>query len=170
MYSSFGRGVFECSDSNSIAICVNELVSKLRDRKSPDSEFDAGFEQIIYTKLHSGQKSLVQYILKKVAMHEGQPYIGETDDLTIEHLLAQSTAKNGTREMTIGQIGNLLLVDAKTNEMLSTNDFSYKKEILLDRGYKLPAVLLEADALTDEVVAANTARISELSREIIWKV
>jgi hypothetical protein len=170
MYSSFGRGVFECADSNSVANCVNELVAKLRDRESPASEFDAGFEQVIYTKIHSSQKSLVQYILKKVAMHEGQPFIGETDDLTIEHLLSQSTAKSGARESTIGQIGNLILVDAKTNEMLSTNDFAHKKQILLDRGYKLPKVLVEADTLTDEVVAANTARISELSREIIWKV
>lgn len=170
MYSSFGRGVFECDDSNNVAICVNELVSKLRDRAPPPSEFDAGFEQVIYTKLHSSQKSLVQYILKKVAMHEGQPFIGETDDLTIEHLLSQSTARAGSKESTIGQIGNLILVDAKTNEMLSTNDFAHKKQILLDRGYKLPGVLVEADALTDEVVAANTSRISELSREIIWKV
>lgn len=170
MYSSFGRGVFDCGDSNSVAICVSELVAKLRDRESPASEFDAGFEQIIYTKLHSSQKSLVQYILKKVAMHEGQPFIGETDDLTIEHLLSQSTAKSGARELTIGQVGNLILVDAKTNEMLSTNDFTHKKQILLDRGYKLPSVLVEADTLTDEVVAANTARISALSREIIWKV
>jgi hypothetical protein len=170
MYSSFGRGVFDCADSNSVAICVNELVAKLRDRESAASEFDAGFEQVIYTKLHSSQKSLVQYILKKVAMHEGQPFIGETDDLTIEHLLSQSTAKSGARESTIGQVGNLILVDAKTNEMLSTNDFAHKKQILLDRGYKLPDVLVDADTLTDEVVAANTARISELSREIIWKV
>lgn len=170
MYSSFGRGVFEASDSNSIAICINDLVAKLRDRESSASEFDAGFGQIIYTKLHSSQKSLVQYILKKVALHEVQPYIGETDDLTIEHLLSQSTAKTGSSELTIGQIGNLFLVDAETNGMLSTNDFAQKKRILLDRGYKLPNLLLEADTLTDEVVAANTARISELSREIIWKV
>ena len=170
MYSSFGRGVFDCSDSNGVALCVSELVEKLRDRESPASEFDAGFEQIIYTKLHSSQKALVQYILKKVAMHEGQPFIGGTDDLTIEHLLSQSSSKSGAKDSTIGQVGNLILVDAKTNEMLSTNDFSHKKRILLDRGYKLPSVLVDADTLTDEVVAANTARISELAREIIWKV
>lgn len=170
MYSSFGRSVFECADSNTVALCVSELVSKLRYREAPASEFDAGFEQIIYTKLHSSQKSLVQYILKKVAMHEGQPFIGETDDLTIEHLLSQSAARNGAKDSTIGQLGNLILVDSKTNEMLSTNDFSHKKEILLERGYKLPSILIDADTLTDEVVRANTARISELARNVIWKV
>lgn len=170
MYSSFGRQVFSSGDSNDVAQCISELVSKLRDREVAASEFDAGFEQIIYTKLHSAQKTLVQYILKKVAIFEGQPFIGETDDLTIEHLLSQSTAKSGAKESVIGQIGNLILVDAKTNEMLSTNDYGDKKRILLGRGYKLPDILLDADTLSDEVVAANTARISELARETIWKV
>lgn len=170
MYSSFGRQVFGCTDSNGVAQCITELVSKLRDREVASSEFDAGFGQVIYTKAHSSQKALVQYILKKVALFEGQPFIGETDDLTIEHLLSQSMAKGGAKESTIGKVGNLILVDAKTNEMLSTNDYSHKKKILLDRGYKLPSILLESDELTDEIVTENTARISELARETIWKV
>ena len=170
MYSSFGRQVFSSLDSNEIGKCINELLSKLRDREVAESEFNAGFGQVIYTKLHSAQKSLVQYILKKVALHEGQPFVGESDDLTIEHLLPQSSSKSGVRDAVVGQIGNLVLVDAKTNEMLSTNDYSQKKSILLQRGYKLPTDLLNQDELTDEVVMANTARIAKLAREVIWKV
>lgn len=170
MYSSFGRQVFESSDSNEVGQAIVDLVNKLRDREAPVSEFDAAFEQIVYTKAHSAQKTLVQYILKKVAMYEGQPFIGETDDLTIEHLISQSSGKNGRTEAVIGQLGNLVLVDAKTNEMLSTNDYKEKKSILLSRGYKLPDLLMSIDSLTDEVIAANTARISELSRKTIWKV
>lgn len=170
MYSSFGRQVFSSDDSNAIGKCINDLTSKLRDREVPSSEFDVGFEQVIYTKLHSSQKALVQYILKKVAMHEGQPFIGETDDLTIEHLVSQSSSKGGVKETVIGQLGNLILVDSKTNEMLSTNDFKEKKAILISRGYKLPDILMDADSLTEEVVKANTLRISELSRTQIWRV
>lgn len=170
MYSSFGRQVFAATDSAGVLRAIKDLNEKLQDREVPSSEFDAGFEQIIYTKTHSAQKSLVQYILKKVAMYEGQPFIGETDDLTIEHLLSQSMSKQGLKDSVIGQIGNLLLVDAKTNEMLSTNDFSQKKEILVSRGYKLPSILLEAETLTPEIVAENTARLSKIAREEIWKV
>lgn len=170
MFSSFGRQVFAGNDSNSVAQSISELVSKLQDREVPVSEFDAGFEQVIYTKIHPSQNALVQYILKKVSLSEQQPFIGGTDDLTIEHLLSQSTRKRGNSESLLGQLGNLILVDAKTNEMLSTNDFRAKRSILVDRGYKLPSILLEADELTDEVVVANTARISALARDIIWKV
>jgi len=170
MYSSFGRQVFASDDSNAVAQCIADLVGKLRDREVAETEFDAGFGQVIYTKTHSAQKALVQYILKKVALYEGQPFIGDTDDLTIEHLLSQSTGKGGGREGVIGQIGNLVLVDSKTNELLSTNNFATKKSILEDRGYKLPKILTDANELSDEVIEENTARISTLARAVIWKV
>jgi hypothetical protein len=170
MYSSFGRQVFNATDSNRVAKCIADLVAKLREREVAPSEFDAGFEQIIYTKVHSSQKSLVQYILRKVAIHECQPTVGHSDDLTIEHLLSQSMSKSGLSEEVIGQIGNLVLVDSETNNLLSTNDFRQKKQILINRGYKLPALLLESEELTPEVVHKNTMRISELAREVVWKV
>jgi len=170
MYSSFGRQVFSASDSNEVGRCVNDLVGKLREREVAASEFDAGFEQVVYTKTHSAQKSLVQYILRRVALHEAQPTVGHTDDLTIEHLFSQSMSKKGLGDSVIGQIGNLLLVDQETNNLLSTNNFALKRQILVDRGYKLPKLLLDADELSAEIVHANTMRISELARSSIWKV
>lgn len=170
MYASFGRQIFHAADSNAIGPIIGDLLGKLRDREVAESQFNAGFEQIIYTRLHSGQKSLIQYILRKVAIHEGQPTIGDTEDLTIEHLLPQSSSKGGLNDSTVGQVGNLILVDAKTNELLSTNDFSQKKSILIDRGYKLPEVLTSASTLTPDIVAQNTSRIAKLAREVIWRV
>lgn len=170
MYSSFGRAIFNADDGNEVGQYISELVEKLREREPIPSEFDAGFEQILYTKVHSSQKALVQYILKKMAIFEGQPSIGESDELTIEHLVSQSKRKDGIDEQVIGQLGNLILVDAKTNEMLSTNDFGVKKQILKERGYILPDILQQADELDEEVIRANTARISEAARERVWKV
>lgn len=60
MYSSFGRQIFECGDSGEAASIISDLVAKLRDREVSGSEFDVGFEQIIYTNKHSSQKALVQ--------------------------------------------------------------------------------------------------------------
>lgn len=170
MYSSFGRQVFNASDSKGVAKEIAELVTKLREREVAQSEFDAGFEQIIYTKTHSSQKSLVQYILRKVAVYECQPTVGHSDDLTIEHLFSQSMSKKGLSENVIGQIGNLILVDSETNNLLSTNDFAQKKAILAQRGYKLPDILLECDELSAEVVYQNTLRLAALARDVIWKV
>ena len=170
MYSSFGRQIFECTNSGDAASVIADLVSKLREREVAPSEFDVGFEQVIFTNKHSSQKALVQYILRKVAMYEGQPFIGETDDLTIEHLVPQSSSKLDDDHLILGQIGNLILVDQKTNGMLSTSEFSEKKRILKDRGYVLPSMLDGVDKLDEETIRANTQRISQLAREKIWKV
>lgn len=170
MYSSLGRQVFDAADGQEVAQAIRDLVQKLRERDPPESEFNVGFEQIVFTRLHSAQKSLVQYILKKIALHEGQPFIGGTDDLTIEHLLPQASAKKGMSEELIGQLGNLILVDGETNTLLSMNDFASKKVILLDRGYKLPKVLTDAVDLDAKVISENTARIAKLAREQVWKV
>ena len=170
MYASFGRGVFEASDANAVARHINELVLKLREREAIPSEFDAGFEQIIYTKKHSSQRTLIQYILKKIAMFECQPFIGESDDLTIEHLVPQAKIGDGFEDSTIGQIGNLILVDEETNGLLAHNDFAAKRTVLTQRGYKLPEAFIGADALTPELIRANTLRIAEIAREKVWKV
>jgi hypothetical protein len=170
MHSSFGRQVFDANDSNEVGVAIEELIAKLRDREVATSEFDAGFEQIIFTRLHSSQKSLVQYILRNVSLFEKQPFIGDSEDLTIEHLLPQAKSKDGKNDDVIGQIGNLMLIDQETNRQLSDNDFKHKKAILMDRGYKLPDILLDSDQIDEDVIRANTSRVAELARTRIWRV
>ncbi len=170
MYSSFGRQIFGANDTTKAIGAISELKSKLRARESDPDEFDVGFNQIVFTREYSSQKSLVQYILRKIAAHEEQPFIGETDDLTIEHLLSQSARKNGSTVSDIGKIGNLILVDTKTNEALATKGFEDKKSILLDRGYKLPKILTEAKDITPDIISQNTARIAKIARDEVWKI
>ena len=170
MYSSFGRQVFNARDSNEVAQAIDDLTRKLRERTVADEEFDIGFSQVIYTKSHASQKSLVQYILKKIAIYEKQPFIGETDDLTIEHLRPQAGLSWGDRDDIVGQIGNLMLVDSETNGLLANNEFKHKKQILVDRGYKLPTILSDSEEISEEIISANTQRISKLARDHIWSI
>ena len=74
------------------------------------------------------------------------------------------------KDEVVGQIGNLMLVDDKTNEKLSTNDFAQKKKILSAAGYQIPEILKRAKTLDARAIRRNTKRISELSRDVIWKV
>lgn len=170
MYSSFGRQVFNSDDASEVISAIADLRSKLKQRGPAETEFHAGFGQISYTKTQSSQKSLVQYILRKVSAYEAQPFIGETDDLTIEHLLPQAGKKTGFSEDVIGSLGNLILIDSKTNELLSSKSYKDKKKILMDKGYRLPQILIDADDISPEIIKANTMRISDLSRTTVWKV
>lgn len=170
MYSSFGRSIFEASDSNEVGILIEGLIEKLREKEVPYSEFDAGFGQIIFTKQHSLQKPIVQYTLKKISKIELQTTIGDSEDLTIEHLRPESMITDRNSANLIGQIGNLMLVDKDTNNKLGTLSFSEKKIILKEAGYKIPAILEDTDELSDEVIIENTRRLSELARGNFGKV
>ena len=170
MYSSFGRQVFQAKNSQEVVVAIKDLLKKLTEREFSEEEFNVGFTQVTYTKNQSSQKSLVQYILRKIAKHEAQPAIGHTDELTIEHLLPESSMKLGVPESTVGQIGNLLLIDTETNGLLGQKNFLAKKAILQKRGYKLPELFEDADEITPELIFENTSRISKIARTKIWKV
>ena len=70
----------------------------------------------------------------------------------------------------VGQLGNLMLVDSKTNGMLKEKPFVEKKKILKERGYSLPEIFSGEPNLSRELIEANTRRISGLSREQVWKI
>lgn len=170
MYSSFGRQIFDSKNSDRAGIAISEFVRKLKDREVDKSEFDLGFRNIAYTNNHSSQKNLVQYILKKIAIHESQPFIGESDELTIEHLLPQSSIKRPEDETLVGQLGNLILVDAKTNVLLANKSFIEKRNILTEKGYKLSPLFIKNKSLDADLIDKNTARLSIMARKEIWKI
>ena len=170
MYSSFGRKLFEADDPKTAANEISDLVEKLRQRVPAPTEFDASFGQLIYTKYNTSHRTTVRYALKKIALHEKQPTLGESEDLTIEHLLPQSEINNGIDADVVGQIGNLILVDRKTNEKLGEKSFPEKKTVLSNAGYVLPEIFKGTQEITPELIQQNTQRLSELAREGIWKV
>ncbi|WP_434289846.1 DUF262 domain-containing protein [Celeribacter sp. SCSIO 80788] len=170
MYSSFGRKIFEATDTNVAAAEIRSLEAKLRERVPPISEFKATFEQILYTKDRTSQRNLVRYVLERISEHQKQPTVGNSQNLTIEHLIPQSQIKSGRREEVIGQLGNLILVDQQTNNLLGEKSFSDKKKILKDAGYTLPELFASADEITDELIQDNTRRLAELALEECWKI
>ncbi|UWQ36905.1 DUF262 domain-containing HNH endonuclease family protein [Leisingera aquaemixtae] len=170
MYSSFGRKLFDCKNSQDAANEIQDLISKLRERVPTATEFDAGFEKILYTKANTSQRALVRYILQKTFSYEGMTAIGESGDLTIEHLYPQAKISGEFTAGVVGQVGNLILVDPKTNDQLGIKPFEEKRKILIDKGYKLPQEFLDADVLSPELIKENTLRISELARTQVWRV
>ncbi|MCF4097609.1 HNH endonuclease family protein [Maritalea mediterranea] len=159
--------MFNSRNTESAVQVLRDLNRKLRDRAPDPDEFDANFRQIVFTRGQTSQKELIRYILKKVQNEEGSPTVGESDDLTIEHLIPQASDRD---ETIVGQIGNLILVDKVTNGRLADRRFSEKKKILHESGYRLPSAFTEVDDLTDEIIEENTMRVSKLSRSKVWSI
>jgi hypothetical protein len=126
MYSSFGRRLHECSDSNEAGIEINALIEKLVERRPPLDEFLAGWMQVGYSTKLSKQSGLVRYILTKLSMHAGLAFSEDFDLLTVEHIHPQSSDSAPWSPALVAQLGNLMFLTKSQNGDLSDESFVKK--------------------------------------------
>ncbi|MBD2681202.1 MULTISPECIES: HNH endonuclease family protein [Nostoc] len=130
-------------------------------------EFEVDFMDLIYTKNKQRDKRVIQYILEKFI---GQNINGlpiDYNSASIEHLLAQS---KGSEEI-VGSIGNLILVDKRTNsEELKDYDFLKKIEILKGKNYPLDDHLLNATQWTEKEIKERGKAMSHKAYNEIWNL
>ena len=170
MYSSFAQRLYACDNSNSAAKEISTLISKLRDRTPSFDEFSVAFKEINYTNSNSKQKALVQYILREFSVYHKYKTPVDFEDLTIEHIHPQSkTTAKWTNEI-IGSLGNLIYVDSKINEQMSSKPFSDKKQILKNERYSIPEFLKNRKTWTPSAVISHTENMAETAYHEIWKV
>jgi len=170
MYTSFAEKLFEAKTSKECSDEIQILVKKLQDRVPSLDEFKVAFKEIVYTNSKSKQKNLVRYILRGFAEYYSYKYPVDYDELTIEHIHPQSKSKNEKWGEAVGCIGNLLYIDQKMNEKLSSNNFQDKKRILLNDGYDLPMFVINTSSWSPELVLENTVQMAEIAYNEIWKI
>jgi uncharacterized protein with ParB-like and HNH nuclease domain len=170
MYTSFAERLFEAKTSKECSDEIQILVKKLQDRVPSFDEFKVAFKEIVYTNSKSKQKNLVRYILRGFAEHYSYKYPVDYDELTIEHIHPQSKSKNEKWSESVGCIGNLLYIDQKMNEKLSSKNFQNKVKILLDDGYDLPEFIINSDTWSPGSVLENTFQMAEVAYNKIWKI
>lgn len=171
MYAALGRKIAAAQDSQSVALIVNSLRTKLRDLTPSQNEFDAVFPELIYTHKISKQRALVRYALIAIAKHEKIALPVDFDKITIEHLTPQSMIdeKQWTHEI-VGQLGNLLLVPEELNDKLKDKDFATKKEILLKEKYPLSDFIRDAVIWTPDSIKERTKQLGQVAYTKVWKI
>lgn len=171
MYSAFGRRLYAAETPQTATNEIDLLIEKLRDRRPPFDEFQVGFRQIAFTNANSKQKSLVRYILGKFAIHYKFKFGVDFVDLTVEHLTPQSLIDGEAWPSSIvGQLGNLALVDERTNLALGELPFGDKKRILEFEGC-LPPLIDDHVGTWDAASVTNvTDEMAALAYESIWRL
>jgi hypothetical protein len=171
MYSSFARKLFESNNSHDASEEIASLIIKLSVKRPSIDEFKAAFKEISFTNSNSKQKNLVKYILRKVAEHHEYKYPADYDELTIEHLQPQSIlGVDGWNETNVGSVGNLMLLDQKTNGIVGIKNISEKINLLMDKGHSIPEELISVTEWSAVDALHRTNSIAELAYHTIWKI
>lgn len=169
MYSSFARKLFECQHSQTASDEITALIDKLRSRRPSLDEFKVAFRELSFTNANSKQKNLVRYVLRGVSEHCAYKYPVDFEELTIEHLHPQSVIKDGWDEWSVGQIGNLMLLDQKVNGKLNTKPINEKIKFLQSSGYSVPDELAGLKAWGPDEALARTDLIADMIYKNIWR-
>lgn len=170
MYSSFARKLFEANDRQSSAEEIKELVNKLKTRVPSFDEFVVAFREITYTNSNSKQKNLVRYILRKFSEHHSYRHSVDFDDLTIEHLHPQAESNDEWTDKIVGCLGNLVLLDQKTNGSLGTKAFTEKKALLEASNCSIPEFVQCKTSWTPDDVIENTDAMASTAYTSIWSI
>lgn len=171
MYSSFAKKLHGADNSNAAGIEISALIDKLKDRRPDLDEFKVGFRQIGFTNDSPKQKRLVQYILRKFVLHYKYLTVGDLDSLTIEHLAPQSKiGSNNWTEETVGQLGNLLLLDAKFNSHIGDSEFKEKLHKIELAGYSIPEYVKASSDWRPSDVMTHTDMMADVAYNNIWKI
>lgn len=170
MYSSLAIRIHDADTKELIHKHVRDLKTKLRERIPSYAEFTALFSNLNYTQYNSRSKKLVKYILEKIYMHKyGTKYSYE--QMTIEHLAPQSGITSFEQSLSIGRIGNLLLMDKKENESkLKDRPPIDKLKILKTINHPFDTELFAHKEWGTDEIAHRTHELCKLAYESVWAI
>ena len=153
-----------------IQVVLSELKKSIIKKIPEYNQFEADFSNIEYINKKTRSKNLLKYILARFLSKKSIGVSIDYDAMTIEHLLPQSK-QNALNSHNIGSIGNLILVDAKTNsEELRDYDFKKKKDVLMSKNYPLEEYIKDSVSWSSEEINKRTKIMCKEAYLSLWKV
>ena len=167
-YSSFAIRLNSASTEGEVQAVLGGLFKTLQSKLPEFEEFEVKFVSLHYLSNITRHKSVVKYSLCKQLGNNSNGLDIHHDNLTIEHLLAESEIRQGVSQEVVGNIGNLLLTNSATNsDSLSAKDPVEKIAILRSIGYPLQAALLDKHDWSESDVKARAKLMAKQLYELI---
>ncbi|MGG0465249.1 DUF262 domain-containing protein [Priestia aryabhattai] len=128
MYSSFARKIRKAKDKNESHSIIRDLITTLSQKKPDLDKFITSFDKKLkYSDSYTKDKKVIQYFFKKMENHYLQTNELEVLNISIEHILPQSSQQD-----IAFTIGNLLPLsqdlNVKCGEKLLAEKVRYYKE------------------------------------------
>lgn len=145
-YSKYAILLTNTERHDDIQSIISKLIEGLKYRFPTYTEFKTGFENQIYTSTKTRNKNVIKYSLGKLLGNCSNGLSIDFTAMTLEHIMPEEQFRIGYLEEDIGKIGNLILVDRKTNnEELANLSFKEKIKILNDKKYPLDNYILSQE-------------------------
>ena len=156
LYSRHAISLTNAKTHAEVQVVFNELKDSLKRKMPSFNEFEVGFENLVYVNKNTRNKNLIKYILARFMLKKSTGVSIDINSMTLEHILPQSSSTS-VYDKTIGSIGNIILVDSKTNsEELKNLTFTDKKEILLSKNYPLENFITDSNDWTLGTIGKRT--------------
>ncbi|OWY40351.1 hypothetical protein CEK28_05360 [Xenophilus sp. AP218F] len=144
-YSKYAIELSNAVDSGAANSIIESMLVGLREKIPSFEEFYVNLKGFNYHSKATKDKAVIRYCLSKALGGVVNGCAVDFSGMTIEHILPESRKGSGVSEKIYGNIGNLILIDAKTNsDELKDYDFSRKIEILREKNYPLDDVIENA--------------------------
>lgn len=167
-YSSFAIKLTSATSDASVQSVLNGLFETLRKKIPAFEEFEVKFTALYYLSNLTKNKLVVKYALSKQLGTNANGLNIHHENLTIEHLLSEAEIKKGVSEDMVGNIGNLILTDGKTNaENLANKNPEEKIKILRKLNYPMDSTLLISDVWSAVEIKIRAKKMAKLLYESV---
>ncbi|OED33582.1 hypothetical protein BHE17_14415 [Planococcus maritimus] len=169
IYTKFAKRIADSPSTENTRLILKDFKEVLERKLPTKEEFVEAFNKLNFTNEETKDKKLIQYIFKK-----WEANLSETDELTthnvtIEHILSQSTGHSK-----VGMIGNLLFLDRKINEEVDRLDLSEKIELMKNSHLLLVKEFIEEykekETWSEEDIMLRTKVMAEKAYDNIWSL
>jgi len=168
LYYKYARQLTQTDNHDKIQSIFSSLSTSLKSKLAEFEEFEIEFTKLIYTKSKTRNKKVITYILSRFMGKNINGLPIDYEYTSIEHILPQSKECN---EDVVGSIGNLILVDRKTNsEELKNLDFQQKINILRNKGYPIDSDLLNANQWTEQEIINRAKSMARKAFYELWSI
>jgi len=145
IYSSHSIRLSSAVGNDEIQAILSSLFSSLKHKLPQFEEFEVKFLELSYLSGKTKAKGIVRYSLSRQLGMLVNGFNVNHEALSIEHLISEADIKHGSNESIVGNIGNLLLIDAKTNsEELKNSNPIEKLKILQRINYPLKKSFIDS--------------------------
>lgn len=167
LYAKSARNLSDASNAREAMRIINGLLSTLEQKKPTQEYFINKFYKLQFVNGNTTHKKLIQYIFIKLERSLRRSNEFEPSDLSLEHILSQSTT--GVSKEVIGSIGNLLPLGQTLNANVAT--FAAKKLVYQQSDFRVVEEFLASetqDDWTQENIVARTHSLAIRAYTEVW--